>query len=324
MNIFAKEKIGTMNTLKNNYTDFLNDSFTSKEFNFINNIDLDTKEFEKMLKSQELNKELIIHYINHSTNLQYNKKNQDSISNILDEAQNILNLIDENIKSIKTNIEYTNNINTIIVDLLIEIKSNTSNSQYSNFSIEKADLKNKINEFCYIINNSKSNIQNNNAKINEFFKKANIKNSFKKEPNQMVTFFNKNNKVLIVSEKEKSVFLPYSEKEVLEYLEQYPNQYRSFDDVIKKEFILPIDSYTKHSVMARFREGYSLIRDRESKSIIDAFKFAINIMFRYDLHPAIIAGCKTQNQLENYLDCLNRKKPDDFKDFEIKFEVNPI
>lgn len=80
----------------------------------------------------------------------------------------------------------------------------------------------------------------------------------------------------------------------------------------------------KHPVIARFREAYSLIRDRESKSVIDAFKYAFDIMFKYDLNPAIIAACKTQEQFENYLSCLDRKKLDEFKDFEIKFEINPL
>jgi hypothetical protein len=138
------------------------------------------------------------------------------------------------------------------------------------------------------------------------------------------SYFIKNNNVLIVSEKEKSVFLPYSEKEVLEYLEQYPDQYKSFDDVVMKEFIFPIDAYLGHSAIARFRESYSLIRDKEAKSVFDALKYAFNMMVRHDLHPAIIAACKSQNQLENYLDCLNRKKLYEFKDFEIKFEVAPM
>lgn len=95
-------------------------------------------------------------------------------------------------------------------------------------------------------------------------------------------------------------------------------------DVINKEFILPLDYYIKHSVIARFRESYSLVRDRESKSVIDAFKYALDIMFKYELNPAIIAACKTQEQLEHYLSCLERKKLDEFTDFEIKFEINPL
>ena len=107
-------------------------------------------------------------------------------------------------------------------------------------------------------------------------------------------------------------------------MEQYPNSYSSLEDVVNKEFILSLDYYMKNPVLARFRETYSLIRDRESKSIIDAFRYAVNIMFQYNLNPVIIAACKTQEQLEHYLNCLEKNKLEDFNDFMIKFEVNPL
>ena len=132
------------------------------------------------------------------------------------------------------------------------------------------------------------------------------------------------NRTLIVSEKLKKIFLPYTKHEISLYLEQYPNSYTSYQDVIEKEFVLSLDYYMKHPVVARFREAYSLIRDRESKSVIDAFKFALDNMFRYELNPVIIAACKTQEQLEHYLDCLEKNKLEDFNDFEIKFEVAPL
>ena len=132
------------------------------------------------------------------------------------------------------------------------------------------------------------------------------------------------NNTLLISEKLQKVFLPYSVKEVMSYLEQYPKEYSSFSDVITKEFIFPYSYYSKHTVVSRFREAYSLIRDRESKSIIDAFKFAVDIMFNYELNPVIIAACKTQEELEDYLSCLNRQKLDEFTAFEIKYEISPL
>ena len=46
-------------------------------------------------------------------------------------------------------------------------------------------------------------------------------------------------------------------------------------------------------------------------------------MFHYELNPAIIAACKTEQQLENYLECQEKNKLNEFKDFEIRFEVLP-
>ena len=87
---------------------------------------------------------------------------------------------------------------------------------------------------------------------------------------------------------------------------------------------MPLDYYIKHPVLSRFREAYSLIRDREAKSVVEAIKYSMNLMFSYDLNPTIIAACKTQEQLENYLTCLENNELDNFKDFEIKFEISPL
>lgn len=79
-----------------------------------------------------------------------------------------------------------------------------------------------------------------------------------------------------------------------------------------------------HPITARFREAYSLIRDREAKNAIEAFSYAMNLMFRYDLNPTIIAACKTQQQLENYISCLEKNILNEFNDFEIRFEITPM
>ena len=58
--------------------------------------------------------------------------------------------------------------------------------------------------------------------------------------------------------------------------------------------------------------------------MIDAFKIAVDTMFHHDLNPAVIAACKSQKQLEHYLECLEKNKTNEFCDFKIQFEVNPL
>ena len=50
----------------------------------------------------------------------------------------------------------------------------------------------------------------------------------------------------------------------------------------------------------------------------------MDMMFNYNLNPAIIAACKSQSQLEHYLECVSNQHLDEFKDFEIRFEVAPL
>ena len=73
---------------------------------------------------------------------------------------------------------------------------------------------------------------------------------------------------------------------------------------------------------SRFREAYSLCRDREAKPIFESLKYGMDMMFNRRLNPAIIAACKTQEQLSNYLTCLEKNDLKSFTDFEIKFEMN--
>lgn len=76
--------------------------------------------------------------------------------------------------------------------------------------------------------------------------------------------------------------------------------------------------------MARFRETYALYRDREATSVLEAFKAAMKLAFNHELNPAIVAACKTKKQLSNYLLCLEENKTEDFTDFKIIYDINPI
>ena len=84
------------------------------------------------------------------------------------------------------------------------------------------------------------------------------------------------------------MFLPYKVEEINDYLEQFPEQYSSFESVVAKEFILPLNYYMSHPVIARFREAYSLCRDREAKTIFESLKYGMDLMFNRRLNPAII------------------------------------
>lgn len=47
-------------------------------------------------------------------------------------------------------------------------------------------------------------------------------------------------------------------------------------------------------------------------------------MFKYELTPAIIAGLKSEADLDLLLDCLDKRNLDNFKPFKIVFEYNPV
>lgn len=306
----------------------LNNYFTKQEFNFINGLDFEN------LKLNELNlKEL--NYQNMFNNILHNLDVPDKDENcktLIAKAENILVKVNENISNISDLKNRLENISAKITELLLEVEANSTNKD--NYFDKIQDLKDTINNLSIDIEDTKSKILVNDIHADTFLKNPDVIKYINLKidmvspaeleiPSSSDDDIHDNN-TLLISEKLQKVFLPYSVKEVMSYLEQYPKEYSSFSDVVNKEFIFPYSYYSKHTVVSRFREAYSLIRDRESKSIIDAFKFAVDIMFNYELNPAIIAACKTQEELEDYLSCLNRQKLDEFTTFEIKYEISPL
>ena len=50
----------------------------------------------------------------------------------------------------------------------------------------------------------------------------------------------------------------------------------------------------------------------------------LGIMLKYDLNPAIISACRTEDTLNHYVDCLENNKLDNFNAFKIEYRMNPI
>ncbi|MBR3163474.1 MAG: hypothetical protein IKF17_05195 [Clostridia bacterium] len=339
-----------MNTSIYNNT-FLNSLFTAKEFKFIEDMDSDSQKYDSLLKVEIAYRDKIVTFINVLRDKMVKGENfeeNESLDDLLKTSQECFDKVNENIKTIQGNKETSDNINKKIVDLLINIDSQIDNMPASKFYDQASNLKDEISAYTEKVESFKPTLEANDSSINAFLDKETVKKyldsiiNIEEEPviedepsdvvktisedelNELSENIKEDNDTLLVSEKDSKVYLPYSKEEVLEYLEQYPKQYKSFSDVVNQEFIFPIDFYIKHPIIARFRETYALIRDRESKAIIDAFKMAMDTMFHHDLNPAIIAACKSQKQLEKYITCLEKKKLEEFNDFKIKFEVTPL
>ena len=75
---------------------------------------------------------------------------------------------------------------------------------------------------------------------------------------------------------------------------------------------------------SRFRETFALYKDREGRSSIEALINAFRVMTMSDLHPAIIAACKGERVLNDYIKHLKRGDLENFKYFEINYKMNPV
>ena len=75
--------------------------------------------------------------------------------------------------------------------------------------------------------------------------------------------------------------------------------------------------------MARFKEAFKLVKERNSGTFKHALDLAFELTFNYSLHPAIISACKTVDELDIYLSCLDYDELEDFKFFKIVYDVLP-
>ena len=130
------------------------------------------------------------------------------------------------------------------------------------------------------------------------------------------------NDTLLVSEKDQKAYLPYKYSDIERIYNENKNKYSSCEDVINKEYILPLNRF-RHSISSRFRETINLILNKEKQSFFKALDLAFELMLQYKLNPIIIAACKNLEELDIYLDCLEEDELFDFRCFNIKFEVTP-
>ncbi len=127
---------------------------------------------------------------------------------------------------------------------------------------------------------------------------------------------------LIISEINKKVILPYKIKEVKQILFEHKDLYKSLNDVIEKLYTKPI-SYYRFSAFSRFKETYKLMRKKENANRFKSISLATELLTNYNLHPAIITSCRTLNELDIYLACLEENALQDFRYFDIKYEIPP-
>ncbi|MGN1327535.1 MAG: hypothetical protein ACI4VQ_05640 [Clostridia bacterium] len=128
---------------------------------------------------------------------------------------------------------------------------------------------------------------------------------------------------LTISEVTGLVTLPYKISDLKDFLHNEPDKYSSLSDVVLAKYTVPIKNY-KFSAIARFREAYKLIIERENGTKKQAINLATELFSNYNLHPAIITACKDLNELDIYLSCLEFNELEDFHSFNIVYDVLPV
>lgn len=258
-----------------------------------------------------------------------------------DELSNLINLEQKSLKlHISSQIELSNKLVSSITSFtedtfdeftsyIVKIKENIT--KFTNLN-DKLDALNsvkaekKINDMISEYNKSYSSL------IREVFSsKIKVENFIKKQPKKESNITNINSTLnaknsysentLVISEVNKVAVLPYSFTVLNDKLSKN-SEYKSIDDVINKEYTIPL-AYYKHTAIARFKETMDLALNREKLPYIKALSLSLEMLMNFNLHPAIITACKTLDELDVYLSCLEDNQLDDFSLFKIKYEMFP-
>ena len=216
-----------------------------------------------------------------------------------------------------------------IANLLTEyynISSNICNciTNIENFFIDYIDfIKLDLNLTILLENNNKKaeDSANTTSKETKATESSNINQDITHENLDKVENTLTEN-TLIISEKQGKVILPYKITELNKILIEN-SEYNNIQEIIDKNFVIPYTNF-KNPIFSRFKEAFKLVRNKEHGSIKEAFDLGMELLFNYNLHPAIISACSGIDELDIYLDYLENNEIDKFDCFNIKFEISPM
>lgn len=247
---------------------------------------------------------------NSSATADTNNALENSLSNI----ENISETLQETpkIEIISEPINSLNETNNTLIE------KNILSDESDNFLDENNDSPDEKNNFSNEDNNSSE--ETNNTKIEDISSETQSNdNNYETEENiNNETYFSTylQEKVLIINRKAGIAILPYSISDLDELFLDNPEKYSSIQDIIDKEYTISLDEYENTSI-SRYKEAFKLAKEKSNYSFSQAANFAKNLLIENKATTLIIAACKNVDELEYYLDCLNKDHLESFTSFKI-------
>ncbi len=297
--------------------------------NVIKFIDMEITSVHSLLSSQKaFSKQILVFLKNFLGNVDIDSTFSDDVNNFISDASEYLSKINKNIE-IYTNLleqleSIKNNLDTVKYNITVseitkynkELSSNTTQIMRNNVDIEKfIHSMSSIDVSEYISIDALDKVTE--TVETEDTKKPTKTTRKRKSTSKLA------DDTLIISEIDGTVTLPYKVTDLKRILRKNPEKYTSLSDIILDQYTVPLSNY-KVSAVARFKEAYKLIMDREHGTKKEALKLAVELFSNYSLHPAIITACKNLNELDVYLSCLEFDELDDFRFFKIVYQSLPV
>lgn len=296
------------------------------ENNLISNIQSEAKRMREIIDLYEAKKAnlntLTDLLVNNADNI--NKRNIESFYSI-----------NNSLKSAFSKIEDITNMAILLENSLTTVVSLYDKNMTNNYNEIKAELieynkkSDYLNTVIFEFENLITNI------FSDFVQVFHYKNKVKKEKYNQTDFDDSalkglnnielnrsDNNLLLISETTQKAYLPYKYNDVKEIFSKSKDKYKTMQDVVDEFYTVPLKKF-KNSSISRFRESFYLIRNKEKLSVAKALDLGLELMFKYELNPIIITACRNLDELDIYLDCLDKNELFDFHCFDIKFEVAP-
>lgn len=258
------------------------------------------------------------------------QRNKEYLMNILDRLKD-LNSYEENILLLNDNIDLLEDIQKQVKEKkeILEISKDNSckiTTEYQNNQESNTELKEKLDKYNsqYAVIKANYNehvINEKNITMNSLDEQE--KENDEDSNSEILLDEIKDNNILLISEIQNKVILPYKNEELTRILNSDEKVYKNLQEIIDEKYTVPLVNY-KNASISRFREAFALMRKKEEASFMDAIDLALELMRNRFLHPAIITACKNLDQLDVYLDCLDTNELEDFPFFEIKYELYPV
>ena len=273
-----------------------------------------------------LNKQILVFIKNFIGGIEvnYDFDSSSSFFSYMNESTSMLNKSNSNIENIQNLIKKLDVISDLIKkndNEFLEIEIDSYNNQFNEYINSIYENTNLIEEFIHkisLLDLSKLLQDFKNSQTIEKVDDVATSEDFTVSSDDVDSSYIEN--TLIISELKGKVILPYKMETVKQIL--LNENYSSISDVIEKLYTIPIKNY-KFASVARFREAYKLMIEKEHSSKLKAISLASELFGNYNLHPAIITACNSLDELDIYLACLEDDVLSDFKFFDIKYEIPP-
>lgn len=261
-------------------------------------------------------------------------KIKEELSSMILNQQNLIKILLNYIEKIVTSsnnvdIDFSENILKILEDLKSSINycnNNISLLKEANSCPEEPfeDFSNKYLDTVLLVNKNTIFVENFLYSLLPYTELKFSKNDTLDSNNNISTQnddnINLKENTLIISETSGKVILPYYINE-LENIKANAKD-KTYEQIIQENYTLSIDQF-KTPFIARFREAFKLAHSKEKKSVKFAFDLGTELLFNYNLHPAIISACRNLDELDIYLDYLENNETEKFDCFNIIFEIPP-